>query len=351
LADRIAHGAKLLPGEALDVADRVLDVLVASHARGILHRDIKPENLFLTTSGELKVLDFGIARLAVSELGPSETDAGTLLGTPAFMPPEQASGHVDSIDARTDVWAVGATMFTLLTGRFVHESKTRNEQLGLAMTASAPSLAKLMPNAPLALVRTVDRALAFAQDDRWKDASEMRAAVRWVRDHWAEIQTSPERIPDEWDRDDARAMLPTSTTVGDRVVESSKSPAPGRRRIAFTVASTALLVGAVLVHRTLASSRLEERSRQSRAAASPPAGSSLAPRAIEAPVRDETPHTIAEPAPSAVPVEVAKVIPGAPRARPKKSPESRASGVVTVAAPSVAPPEPAPARDLYDRRR
>lgn len=81
--------------------------LGAAHAAGVVHRDIKPENLFLTKSASLKVLDFGIARVR-HENGGMGTRTGVMMGTPAFMPPEQALGRRAEIDARTDVWAVGA---------------------------------------------------------------------------------------------------------------------------------------------------------------------------------------------------------------------------------------------------
>jgi serine/threonine protein kinase len=88
------------------IGDHVLAVLTAAHAKGIVHRDIKPENLFLTRDRQLKVLDFGIAHLADHET----TRAGTILGTLAYMPPEQAPGEVAEVGVRSDLWSVGATL-------------------------------------------------------------------------------------------------------------------------------------------------------------------------------------------------------------------------------------------------
>jgi serine/threonine-protein kinase len=170
-------GQVLDPGEVLAIADAALDVLAVAHDRGIIHRDIKPENLFLTKTGELKLLDFGIARLR--ELGSVRaTTTGSTMGTPAFMPPEQASGRWNLVDGRSDIWAVGATMFTLLTGRLVHEEQTPQLIMAASMTKPAPPLASVTRSAPNALAAIVDRALAFEVDERWPNARAMQQAVR-----------------------------------------------------------------------------------------------------------------------------------------------------------------------------
>ena len=131
---RIRSGGQLGEDEVLSVADQLLDVLVAAHAKGVIHRDIKPDNIFLTRSGQVKVLDFGIARLREVTSKSTATVSGATMGTPAFMSPEQARGLWDEVDGRSDLWAVGATMFNLLTGRVVHDGRTTNEQLLHAMT-------------------------------------------------------------------------------------------------------------------------------------------------------------------------------------------------------------------------
>ncbi len=165
--------------EVLAIGDQILDVLTAAHAKGVVHRDLKPENLFLTRMGELKILDFGIARLReVSAETTTQTRAGSLLGTPAFMAPEQARGRWEEVDARTDIWAVGATLFTLIAGRFVHDAETIQEQLIRAATVPAPSLATLAPEVSPSVVAIIDRALAFDKTERWPDAASMQAAMR-----------------------------------------------------------------------------------------------------------------------------------------------------------------------------
>ncbi len=162
--------------EVLSLTDQLLDVLGAAHAKGILHRDVKPENLFLTVDGQLKVLDFGIARLGGAST--SATITGTALGTPAFMAPEMALGKQERVDARTDLWAVGATMFNLLTGRFVQEGDTANEVLVRAATTRVVPVRSLAPELPEGLAAIVDRALSFESASRWPDAASFQAAVR-----------------------------------------------------------------------------------------------------------------------------------------------------------------------------
>jgi serine/threonine-protein kinase len=159
---------------ALSIAYQLLDVLASAHAKNIVHRDIKPGNLFATRTGELKVLDFGIARLQEPE-GQATTRTGMTMGTPAFMSPEQAMGK--PIDARADLFSVGATLFTLLSGRFVHQGDTGQELMVKAATEPAPPLASIAPQVPALVGAFVDRALAFGLSDRWQSAEMMQAAV------------------------------------------------------------------------------------------------------------------------------------------------------------------------------
>ncbi|AUX24596.1 protein kinase [Sorangium cellulosum] len=177
-----AAGGVLGVAEVLAIADELLDVLAVAHERGIVHRDLKPDNLFLTRQGQLKVLDFGIARL--NELsGPTNasTRAGTLMGTPQYMPPEQAKGQWDRVDARADLWAVGSTMFHLLSGRYVHQAETLPLLLLAAMTQPAPPVGSVLPAAPAAVAGVIDVALAFEPERRWPSARAMQRALRQAR--------------------------------------------------------------------------------------------------------------------------------------------------------------------------
>jgi hypothetical protein len=170
---------KLTLDEVLAIGDQLLDVLAAAHTKNVVHRDVKPENLFITKAGMLKVLDFGIAKVfEEAKARPTSTQAGMIMGTPAFMAPEQARGRWEEVDGRTDLWAVGATMFTLLSGRYVHEATSSHEQLILNATASAPGLASVVAAVPSEVAAIVDRALAFDREQRWPDARSMQEPIR-----------------------------------------------------------------------------------------------------------------------------------------------------------------------------
>jgi serine/threonine-protein kinase len=172
------HHRKLEVGEVIAIASELLDVLAAAHLAKIIHRDIKPENVFVMHDDSIRVLDFGVAHLAEEAQYVSRTCSGRAVGTPAFMAPEQALGRLRAVDARTDLWAVGATMFSLLTGRFVHEAETAGEIVVYAATRPPPRLGTVAPDLPAELCAVVDRALAFEREARWPDASAMNGALR-----------------------------------------------------------------------------------------------------------------------------------------------------------------------------
>ncbi len=175
------RGGTLPPDEVLDLGERWLEIMAQAHAKGVVHRDLKPENVFVCHDGALKVIDFGIAHSLGEGVGARLTAAGVAMGTPAFMPPEQALGHWQEVDARSDVFALGASLFTLLTGRLLHEARTSAELLVRACTQAAPPVRVRAPSLPSGLASVLDRALAFRAADRFRDAGEMLAAWRCAR--------------------------------------------------------------------------------------------------------------------------------------------------------------------------
>jgi serine/threonine-protein kinase len=227
------HGNRLPVREVVEIAVQLLDVLAAAHDKGIVHRDIKPENLFLTFEGVLKVLDFGIARL-IDPLGgghASATRSGRMLGTPAYMPPEQVLGRTRSIDGQTDLWSVGASMFSLLTGEYVHVAETVEELLVYTGSRPARAIASVAPDLAPPIAAVIDRALSFEKAARWPNARAMQAALdqAYSQSFGGRIaRPSPESISaDEQAPTVSAPRTPAiAPTVDDPTAKPSGPPAP-----------------------------------------------------------------------------------------------------------------------------
>jgi len=231
---------RLDQAEVLWIGEQVLDVLDLAHRKGILHRDIKPENLFITRDGLLKVLDFGIARLREPDGGATTTRSGASMGTPAYMAPEQARGRWDEVDVRTDLWAVGAVLFALLTGRRVHEADTANEALAKAMTEPARPIRELCPDVPESVAVVIDRALTYPKRRRFGSAAEMRDALRdGVRG--LPVQTPELTMPDG----DGPPGSARGTTAAALRVSHRRSIVPGNSARWAAVLGATLLLGAL----------------------------------------------------------------------------------------------------------
>ncbi len=187
LEDRIGRGPPLTEPELLTILADVLAVLESAHAHGVIHRDLKPANLFLNRDPAgpgVKVLDFGLARLEESR---SVTGVGLALGTPSFMAPEQANGRSSEVDARSDIFAVGATAFMVVTGRGVHQADGVLELVARMGTLPAPTLRSVAPNVSETLACIVDRALAFKREDRYASAATMLADVHAALDGFRSV--------------------------------------------------------------------------------------------------------------------------------------------------------------------
>jgi len=163
----------------LDVAEQVLEVLVAAHERGVVHRDLKPENLLVQSDGRVRVLDFGIARALDDDRDPRLTRDGTTCGTPEFVAPEQAMGRRALVSGKTDVYALGATLFHLAAGEPVHGHGTPQELVIRAAHEPARSLRAMNVRLDARTIEIVDAALQLQIEARPTDQAllrEVRAA-------------------------------------------------------------------------------------------------------------------------------------------------------------------------------
>jgi serine/threonine-protein kinase len=164
-------GGRIPVAEAVAILVQLLESLMAIHEQGIVHRDLKPDNVLLTSSGQTKIVDFGLAHR-----GPGKRGEGWF-GTPGFMPPEQARAHWNLVDERADLWAVAATFLTVVSGRLLHAGETPSE-LVRAATRDEVRFEPTDGTLPIPLADVLQRALAFDCEDRWPTAGSMLRAVQ-----------------------------------------------------------------------------------------------------------------------------------------------------------------------------
>ena len=162
--------------DKLRIVEQLCDGLGFAHAKGIVHRDLKPGNIHVQPNGQVKILDFGLARLGDSDI----TRTGTVMGTPSYMSPEQVRGQ--KADARSDVFSLGAIFYELLANHRPFEAGSDHE-IRLRIAEEAPSpIRKWAPDVPAALVAVVERALAKEPAQRFADAGEMGRALATAQD-------------------------------------------------------------------------------------------------------------------------------------------------------------------------
>jgi serine/threonine-protein kinase len=173
--EAVPHVGPLPLGSVARLVVEVLDALGAAHATGIVHRDLKPDNLFVAPSGRPKILDFGIAKL-LPELGGTYTQTGSLLGTPHYMSPEQASGR--PVDYRADIYAMGVILFECVTGTKPFHGDSLFDLLRKQVDAPPPPPSQLRPGMPPAYEQVILAALAKTPEQRWQSAQQMGQALQ-----------------------------------------------------------------------------------------------------------------------------------------------------------------------------
>jgi len=216
LEERMDRGP-LSPKHAVSIAAQACDALTAAHAQGIVHRDLKPANLFCCEDGTIKLLDFGIARVGSQQL----TAAGTVVGTLSYLSPEQARGGPD-VDARSDLWAVGALLFEALTGRAPFDRPSPVGTLLAIMNEPAPPVGHDGSPGSKGVAELIERCLRREPDARWQTASDLGAALRGI----GSLTEVPREPPTE-----IRPLEPDSfaDTLASEPVETSIRP--GEQRI------------------------------------------------------------------------------------------------------------------------
>ena len=177
LRELLSSGSRLVPERALEILDGVLNALAYSHQQGIVHRDIKPGNVMLTRDGQVKVMDFGIAR-AVADAGATMTQTSAVIGTAQYLSPEQARG--EQVDARSDLYSAGCLLYELLTGRppFIGDSPLSLAYQHVGEAPVPPS--ELDPDLPPGIDAVVLKALTKDRAARYQTASAMRADIASV---------------------------------------------------------------------------------------------------------------------------------------------------------------------------
>jgi serine/threonine protein kinase len=228
LAQHLVKGSLPLE-QVLQFAIEISDALDKAHRKGVTHRDLKPGNIMLTKSGT-KLLDFGLAKLK-QEVAPAIpesqlptmksaiTGEGTILGTLQYMAPEQVEAK--EVDARTDIFAFGAVVYEMATGKRAFEGKSQASLIAAILEREPPTMSSLQPMTPPALDRVVKRCLAKDPDDRWQTARDLEVELKWIAESGSHAGTS----------------VPTATLKGIRTLGRQALVAVGALLLVAAIAS------------------------------------------------------------------------------------------------------------------
>ena len=219
----LIHDRSLRLGDVIDIAIQIADGLTAAHEAGIIHRDIKPDNIKIRPEGYVKILDFGLAKLTERHQAPSdatmstlllESSPGTVMGTAAYMSPEQARGV--SVDERTDIWGLGVVLYEMASGHPPFRGETPTDVVVAIIERDQPPLAQYVEGTPPELERIARKALRKDRNERYQIVKEMAIDLRSLRRE-LEMNSTLERSTSAVAGDYARV-----STGGDRIVETKE---------------------------------------------------------------------------------------------------------------------------------
>ena len=238
--------------ETLAIVSQVADALAAAHEAGIVHRDIKPENVMLRRDGYVKVLDFGLAKLANESSKPEvkpeastmarvlKTDPGVVMGTASYMSPEQA--RASEVDARTDIWSLGVVLYEMVAGRLPFEGGTTTDVLATILHREPPSLLLYSGDVPGELERIVENELTKKRDERYQLARELSLDLKRLK----------QRV--ELDAELERSITP-ETQLHRSVAPTASNPvaaSTAEARVDHTVSSAEYVVEEIKRHKLAA---------------------------------------------------------------------------------------------------
>ena len=263
--------APLKADEIVDLGIQIADALDAAHSQGIIHRDIKPANLFVTARGQVKILDFGLAKRASRAHGPAGnvesaghptnrndssaesptitlgevevTTPGSIVGTMAYMSPEQA--RAEELDLRTDLFSLASVLYEMATGRRAFPGRTLAEVGSAILKEDPPPALEINPQLPPALSSILQKGLAKNREYRYQTAAEIREDLQWVRQ--GSVAPAPGRlIPSSGS---ASASTAIAGRITPQIQGSAATPirSPRRRTWLFAVVGAVLLAAFILV--------------------------------------------------------------------------------------------------------
>jgi len=231
LRQRIRSDSRNL-SEILEITIQITSALAAAHAAGIIHRDIKPDNIMVRRDGYVKVLDFGLAKLAEPSgfVGDAEaptkamvhTGAGMVMGTPNYMSPEQAKGI--AVDARTDLWSLGVVLYEMITGRGPFAGETPTDSLSLILQKEPVPITRYVKDAPPELERIVTKALAKDREERYQTAKDLLIDLRTLK-RKLEFDAQIDRTASPESNSSIRTASGTMATPTSPTVEPAASSA------------------------------------------------------------------------------------------------------------------------------